>query len=63
MYRLCGLPGFFVAVILVLTVKQKNKVQIEEKKTPREDEIVVESSTVETRKISNPISKSIVNQN
>lgn len=49
-YRLCGLPGFFVAVILVLTVKQKNKVQIEEKKTPREDEIVVESSTVETQK-------------
>ena len=40
-YRICGVPGFFVALVLVLTVRSK----------PREAgaEGEIESSTIETR--------------
>jgi len=41
-YKICGLPGFFVAVLLVLTVKQK-------KRAPEDgDETITASSAVET---------------
>jgi len=40
-YRICGLPGFFVALILVLTVKQK-------KRTQEDGDEITESSAVET---------------
>jgi hypothetical protein len=46
-YRICGIPGFLVALVLVLTVKQKDN---EERNL--NDENIFESSTIETRNLS-----------
>ena len=46
MYKICGLPGFFIALLLILTVKQK---KIASRSTDNNDEETnIESSAVET---------------